>query len=90
MMTRWASLIWLLLIMKSAASAGGFGGTGYGALENIKSGFYLIRDSGRDTSYLVIGSTGAALMSGGAAAPGLTPSLPVRRAVRAPAGGSSR
>ena len=43
----------------------------YAAIEQIKSGFYLIRDYGNETMYLIVGSTRALLVGTGSGTPGL-------------------
>jgi len=43
----------------------------YAAIEQIKSGFYLIRDYGNETIYLIVGSTRALVVGTGSGTPGL-------------------
>ena len=43
----------------------------YAAIEQIKSGLFLIRDYGNDTMYLMVGSTRALLVGTGSGTPGL-------------------
>ena len=44
----------------------------YAGVEQIKSAFYLIRDYGNDTMYLIVGSTRALLVGTGAGTPGIS------------------